>query len=64
MKKFKKYLSYILLICCILIGWGFKQAYTADPIKADHIMQVVSADMKHERTISWQLRDYRLPSYL
>ena len=64
MKKYEKYLISVLLSCFILINFGSNKGQAADEVRATQVMQIVANDMKHERTIAWQIKNYDLPSYL
>lgn len=63
----KKYIWGILLICLAVSVW-FLYTSQVTRIKyrtdVEHIIHVVTADMKHERTISWQMENLGEPSTL
>lgn len=63
MKKYKKYLISVFLIATMIL-WNVHFTHSAEKLSVEHIMQVVTADMKHERKISWQMKNYSKPTYL
>ena len=60
MKKYEKYLISVLLSCFILINFGSNKGQAADEVRATQVMQIIANDMKHERTIAWQIKNYTL----
>lgn len=63
----KKYILGFILICCIIIGYFLfwsKSVHTGYDTDIGQIMHVVTADMKHERTISWKTKKMGEPGYL
>lgn len=63
----KKYILGFMLICSIVIMCLLsmpKSVHTGNDTDVGHIMHVVTADMKHEHTISWKMEDLDEPGYL
>jgi hypothetical protein len=65
--EMKKYVLGFTIICILVIGYflfaqkSLQTAYNAD---IGQIMHIVTADMKHERTISWKTEPMNEPGYL
>ena len=63
----RKYILGFILICVIVIMCFLsvpKLVHTSYDIDVGHIMHVVTADMKHERTISWKTENSGEPGVL
>lgn len=62
MSKYNKYIIGILIVITVIAGVFFPRAQGEKILNEENYqysMQVISADMKHERTISWQASDER-----
>lgn len=63
----KKYILGFILICSIITSYFLfvpKSVHTGYVADVGQIMHVVTADMKHERTISWKTKKMGEPGYL
>ncbi|MBP2635360.1 MAG: metallophosphoesterase [Firmicutes bacterium] len=63
----KKYILGFILICSIITSYFLfvpKSVHTGYDTDVGQIMHVVTADMKHERTISWKTKKMGEPGYL
>lgn len=63
----KKYIFGIFFLCIAAVAVFFsmsKSVYTVYDKNVGHVMHMITADMKHERTISWKTADFEEAGYL